>query len=56
VALDVICTKDVNLIISGAKDNSIRLWKISYEPLSVQCLAIYEGHTMNVTSLSIEPK
>jgi len=56
VALDVYVNEDLNLIISGAKDNSIWLWKIDYEPLTVTCLANYEGHTMNITSLSMEPK
>ena len=56
VALDVHVSEDYTVVISGAKDNTIRLWKVTYEPLQVSCLAIYEGHTMNITSLSIDPK
>jgi len=56
VALDVHISKDFTLIISGAKDNTIRLWKATFNPLNVQCLAIYQGHSMNITSISMEPK
>ena len=56
VALDVHISEDYTVFISGAKDNTIRLWKITYSPLEVTCLAIYSGHTMNVTSISLDPK
>jgi len=56
---DLIVALDVfeNLIVSGSKDNTLRLWKVSFEgKLSVECLAIFEGHNMNITSLCIDPK
>jgi len=57
---DLIVALDVfeNLIVSGSKDNTLRLWKIdtSEIKLRVECLSVFEGHTMNITSLCIDPK
>jgi U3 small nucleolar RNA-associated protein 13 len=56
---DLIVALDVyeNFIVSGAKDNTLRLWRVEFEErLRVTCLAVFEGHTMNLTSLCIDPK
>ena len=56
---DLIVALDVyeNYVVSGSKDNTIRLWRVdTEEKLRVECLAVFEGHTMNLTSVCIDPK
>jgi WD40 repeat protein len=65
---DIIITLDVfeneqdgpqGFLLSGAKDNLIRLWKYDFDrPIyeRIKCLAVYHGHTHNISSVHFAPK
>ncbi|CDW89939.1 transducin beta-like protein 3 [Stylonychia lemnae] len=55
---DIILCLDVSrdLILSGSKDNQIRLWKINQENHELKCLATFSGHTENIASVCFAPK
>ncbi len=45
-----------NLILSGSKDNQIRLWRLDSTSNSLTCLASFLGHTENIASVFFAPK
>ena len=58
---DIVIAVDTfnEFFVTGSKDKTCRVWKqIEQEngELTYVCLAIFEGHNMSITSLSIEPK
>eukprot|EP00347_Sterkiella_histriomuscorum_P000004 403377554 len=55
---DIILCLDVNknMIISGSKDNQIRLWQVSEQSSDLNCLAVFQGHTENIASIFFAPK
>ena len=64
ISLDIFKTSSVEdseqgFIVSGAKDNEIRLWSYDFTQSvynRVKCLAIYQGHTQNICSVHFAPK
>lgn len=66
ISLDVFCTNkhdvtkaEKGYIISGGKDNLIRLWGYDFNKAifsRIECLAVYEGHTHNISSVHFAPK
>lgn len=42
-------------IVSGSKDNSLRLWRYSEEE-GLKCVAVFSGHNENVASVCFGPK
>ena len=64
ISLDVfVSSKDVQFetgfILSGAKDNEIRLWRYDFSQKQyerLRCLAVYQGHTQNISSVCFAPK
>lgn len=60
---DIILTLDIcpnaQMCLSGAKDNTVRLWKYDLSQKvgkKLQCLAEFKGHDKNVTSVYFAPK
>jgi U3 small nucleolar RNA-associated protein 13 len=53
VCLDVFTYEGVKYVVSGGKDNTIRLWKVEE---TVTCLAVLKGHAESVTSVSVAAK
>jgi len=54
-------TKDASsgFIVSGAKDNEIRLWRFNFKKDlydRLKCIGIFRGHTQNISSVSFAPK
>jgi len=43
-----------NILVTGAKDNTIKLWNIAKNTISHLCT--YKGHSKHVTTLNIAPK
>ena len=43
-----------DLIVTGSKDNSIRLWR--YVSNELVCLGVFTGHNENVASVCFGPK
>jgi U3 small nucleolar RNA-associated protein 13 len=66
ITLDVFCINknsqseaEKGYLISGSKDNLIRLWRYDFsKPIysRIECLAVYEGHTHNISSVHFAPK
>ena len=55
---DIVLSVDIRdeFVITGGKDNTCRLWKLSDEDEVIvgwKCLAVFEGHTMSVTGVSL---
>ena len=47
------------LILTGSKDNQIRLWEFDLEgkfQKKIRCLAVFKGHTENISSVCFAPK
>ena len=42
-------------ILSGAKDNLIKLWKVDEKKIPI-LQAVYKGHTDNIVSVAFSPK
>mmetsp|Transcript_19968 Transcript_19968/g.19589 ORF Transcript_19968/g.19589 Transcript_19968/m.19589 type:complete len:364 (+) Transcript_19968:255-1346(+) len=58
---DIVIAVDVfeDFFVTGSKDKTCRVWKhveLGNGESTYKCIAIYEGHNMSITSLSIEPK
>lgn len=58
---DIIMSVDryQDFIVTGAKDNTCRLWKFDSSKACfnrLKCVAVFKGHTMNITSVSFSPK
>lgn len=50
---------DVNMCLSGAKDNTIRMWNYDLQAgfqQKLSCVAQFKGHSENVTSVFFAPK
>lgn len=55
---DIILCLDVsrNLVLSGSKDNTIRLWRYEEQSQELNCLASFQGHNENIASVCFAPK
>ena len=56
VSLDVHKTEDACYLLSGAKDNEIRLWIWNQEQNKTTCVGMYKGHVENLTSVCFAQK
>mmetsp|Transcript_27383 Transcript_27383/g.36609 ORF Transcript_27383/g.36609 Transcript_27383/m.36609 type:complete len:174 (-) Transcript_27383:1396-1917(-) len=61
LCLDVVSAADPNhaMFLSGAKDNTIRMWKFdATKPFQqrIECVATYHGHNENVSGVCFAPK
>lgn len=47
-------------VVSASKDQTARLWKLTYnyesDKVSGKCVAIFSGHTMSLSGVSMDPK
>lgn len=55
---DIVMVSDVfrNIVVTGSKDNSIKVWRVGKDMTRVVCLATLKGHMGNIISLSVSPK
>jgi len=59
LCLDVFSRDGKTLIVTGSKDNQIRLWSLdasrSFQQ-RMKCLAVFKGHTANISGVCFAPK
>lgn len=55
VSLDIFQVDNIHYIVSGAKDNEIRMWTWA-EGCRTTCIGVYKGHVESVTSVCFAPK